>query len=118
MSDFLGNPTGTFDQDGEMISGDALSGSNIEVRYPKFNFEYSKRVANTLATEGGFGGDIPIYSASFDTTVGKQDYDLQSIIENTSTSDSASPFYNAVGTTKVTIRKVFYKPRLDVYKYR
>ena len=73
MSDLLGNTTGSFDQDGEIVSGEVLSGSNIETRYPRFNFEYAKRVASTVATEGGFGGDIPIYSASFDTTVGQQD---------------------------------------------
>lgn len=117
MSDFLGNPTGTFDQDGEMVSGDALSGSNIETRYPRFNFEYSKRIASTLATEGGFGGDVPIYSASFTTEIGKQDYDLQAIIENTSTSDSSSPFYNAVGNNKVTIRKVFYKTPQAMWRF-
>jgi len=117
MSDFLGNPTGTFDQDGEIVSGNSLSGSNIETRYPKFNFEYSKRVANTLATEGGFGGNIPIYSASFATAVGQQDYDLQSIIEDASTSDSSSPFYNAVGNKKVTIRKVFYKTPQAMWRF-
>ena len=117
MSDFLGNPTGTFDQDGEIVSGNSLSGSNIETRYPKFNFEYSKRVANTLATEGGFGGNIPIYSASFATAVGQQDYDLQSIIEDTSTSDSSSPFYNVVGNKKVTIRKVFYKTPQAMWRF-
>tara|TARA_Y100000114_G_C11758954_1_gene328431 strand:+ start:97 stop:1389 length:1293 start_codon:yes stop_codon:yes gene_type:complete len=117
MSDLLGNPTGTFDQDGEMVSGDALSGSNIETRYPRFNFEYSKRIASTLATEGGFGGDVPIYSASFDTKTGQQDYDLQAIIQNTSTSDSSSPFYNAVGDNKVTIRKVFYKTPQAMWRF-
>ena len=117
ISDLLGNPTGTFDQDGEMVSGDPLSGSNIETRYPRFNFEYSRRIASTLATEGGFGGDVPIYSASFDTAVGQQDYDLQAIIENTSTSDSDSPFYNVVGDNKVTIRKVFYKTPQAMWRF-
>jgi len=117
MSDFLGNPTGTFDQDGEMVSGDALSGSNIETRYPRFNFEYSKRIANTLATEGGFGGDVPIYSASFTTEVGKQDYDLQAIIEASASADSSLPFYNAVGNNKVTIRKVFYKTPHAMWRF-
>jgi hypothetical protein len=117
VSDLLGNPTGTFDQDGEMVVGDALSGSNIETRYPRFNFEYAKRVGSTLATEGGFGGDVPIYSASFDTVKGRQDYDLQAIIENTSTSDSDSPFYNKVGNNKVTIRKVFYKTPHAMWRF-
>ena len=117
MSSLLGNPTGTFDQDGEMVSGDTLSGSNIEARYPTFNFEYAKKVGSTLATEGGFGGEVPIYSASFTTEVGKQDYDLQAIIENTSTTDADSPFYNAVGNNRVTIRKVFYKTPQAMWRF-
>lgn len=117
MPSLLGNPTGTFDQDGEMTNGDALSGSNIEARYPTFNFEYAKKVGNTLSTEGGFGGEVPIYSASFTTEVGRQDYDLQAIIENTSTTDSSSPFYNAVGNNRVTIRKVFYKTPQAMWRF-
>lgn len=117
MSDFLGNPTGTFDQDGEMVDGEALSGSNIESRYPRFNFEYAKRVGRTLETEGGFGGEVPIYSASFTTEVGKQDYDLQAIIQQTSTGDSDSPFYNVVGDNKVTVRKVFYKTPQAMWRF-
>ena len=117
MPSLLGNPTGTFDQDGEMVDGDALSGSNIEARYPTFNFEYAKKVGSTLATEGGFGGEIPIYSASFTTEVGKQDYDLQAIIENTSTTDADSSFYNSVGNNRVTIRKVFYKTPQAMWRF-
>ncbi len=117
VASLLGNPTGTFDQDGEMVSGNTLSGSNIETRYPMFNFEYAKRVGNTLSTEGGFGGDVPIYSASFTTEVGKQDYDLQSIIEASSSSETSAPFYNKVGNNKVTIRKVFYKTPHAMWRF-
>ena len=117
MPSLLGNPTGTFDQDGEMVDGDALSGSNIEARYPTFNFEYAKKVGSTLATEGGFGGEVPIYSASFTTEVGKQDYNLQAIIENTSTTDAGSSFYNAIGNNRVTIRKVFYKTPQAMWRF-
>jgi hypothetical protein len=116
VSDLLGNPTGTFDQDGEIVNGQALSGSNIEMRYPRFNFEYPKRVGNTMATEGGFGGDIPIYSASFDTVNGQQDYDLQTIISSSANSET-SLFYNKVGDNKVTIRKVFYKTPAAMWRF-
>ena len=60
---------------------------------------------------------MPIYSASFTTEVGRQDYDLQAIIENTSTTDSSSPFYNAVGNNRVTIRKVFYKTPQAMWRF-
>jgi hypothetical protein len=116
VSDLLGNPTGTFDQDGEIVNGQALSGSNIEMRYPRFNFEYPKRVGNTMATEGGFGGDVPIYSASFDTVNGQQDYDLQTIISSSANSET-SLFYNKVGDNKVTIRKVFYKTPAAMWRF-
>jgi hypothetical protein len=116
VGSLLGNPTGTFDQDGEMMVGDALSGSNIETKYPRFSFEYAKKVGSALSTEGGFGGDIPIYSASFSTEVGKQDYDLQTIISSSATS-SASPFYNKVGDKRVTIRRVFYKTPQAMWRF-
>jgi hypothetical protein len=117
VGSLLGNPTGTFDQDGEMVAGDALSGSNIEAKYPRFSFEYAKKVGRALETEGGLGGSIPIYSASFTTEVGKQDYDLQTIIETNSSSDTAAPYYNKVGKNKVTVRKVFYKTPQAMWRF-
>jgi hypothetical protein len=117
VGSLLGNPTGTFDQDGEMVAGDALSGSNIEAKYPRFSFEYAKKVGRALETEGGLGGSIPIYSASFTTEVGKQDYDLQTIIETNSSSDTAAPYYNKVGKNKVTVRRVFYKTPHAMWRF-
>jgi hypothetical protein len=38
----LGATTGTFDSDGQRT--DALSGTNVELRYPKFEFGYAKRI--------------------------------------------------------------------------
>ena len=35
---YLGATTASFDQDGQIASGSSLSGSNIELKYPKFNF--------------------------------------------------------------------------------
>ena len=62
LSSYLGATTGSFDQDGQ-ISG-SLSGSNIALRYPRFDYGYIRRISEGLATEAGFGGTTPIYSAS------------------------------------------------------
>jgi hypothetical protein len=108
----LGASTGSFDSDGQMSGSHALSGSNIELRYPKYDFQYAQRVGDAVSTQVGIGGSTSIYSASFDAVVDKQDYDLQSIIKTTSTSDSDSPFYQKLGSNgdkRITVRKVYYK---------
>jgi hypothetical protein len=62
----------------------AISGSSVALKYPKYDFQYANRVGDVVSTKAGLGGDIPIYSASFDTVTDKQDYDLQDIISTTS----------------------------------
>ena len=69
----LGATTGTFDSDGQRT--DSLSGSNVEIKYPKFKLGYSKRVMDRTSTESGLGGTEPIYSASISMVNNKQDYD-------------------------------------------
>jgi hypothetical protein len=120
LSTVLGSTTGSFDQDGELLSGDALSGSNIALRYPKFDFQHAKTIGNAVSTEAGLGGEIPIYSASLDATAGEQDYDLQAIISNTAATDTTSPFYGKLGTNsdkRVTIRKVYYKTPNAMWRF-
>ena len=57
LSDFLGASTGSFDQDGQLKG--SLSGSNVNLRYPRFRVGYAKKVAMGMATEAGVaGGDI------------------------------------------------------------
>ena len=111
LSDLLGNPTGTFDSDGEMQAGalnSALSGTGAELRYPKFNFSYGKRVATGISEKAAVGGDNRFYTASFAVTAKVQDYDLQSIVS--SSTDSAFTFDK---NRKVQITKVWYKsPRV------
>ena len=116
----LGATTGSFDSDGQMSGSHSLSGSNIALRYPKFDFQYAKTVGKSISTEVGIGGEIPIYSASFDAVVDQQDYDLQDIISTTSTTDTSSPFYQklgADGNKRVTIRKVFYKTPNAMWRF-
>ena len=102
----LGATTGTFDQDGQRT--DTSSGSQVELKYPKFQFGYSKRVMDNTITEVGLGGGTPIYSASFDTVNSQQDYDLQAIVQSSS-SMSDVDFYNKVNNKRIIIRKVFYR---------
>jgi hypothetical protein len=40
------------------------------------------KVGQQFSHEAGFGGTIPIYSASFDRVNGTQDYDLQAIVSS------------------------------------
>ena len=116
LSDLLGANTASFDQDGQIESGNSLSGSNIELKYPKFNFAYAKTVADGISTETGIGGTVPIYSASFDMTASVQDYDLQTIISSSAT-DSDNPYFGKVGDKRVTVRKVFYKTAAAMWRF-
>ena len=114
LGQVLGATTGTFDHDGQRT--DASSGSNVELKFPKFTIGYVKQVGDAVATEVGIGGTLPIYSASFATTSSTQDYDLQYII-SASSDDSGSPFYNKVGDKRVTVRKVYYKTPHAMWRF-
>ena len=115
LSSLLGATTGSFDQDGQ-ISG-SLAGSNIALRYPRFDYGYIRRVSEGLATEAGFGGTTPIYSASVTSVPQQQDYDLQSIISASSATDTDVSFYEQVKDKRVTIRKVFFKTPRSMWRF-
>jgi len=116
LSSYLGATTGSFDQDGQISSG-SLSGSNIALRYPRFDYGYIRRISEGLATEAGFGGTTPIYSASIPSVAGTQDYDLQSIISASSATDTSSSFYQQVEDKRLTIRKVFFKTPRATWRF-
>ena len=115
LSDLLGNPTGTFDSDGEMQAGtlnSALSGTGAELRYPKFNFAYARRVASGISEEAQVGGDNRVYSASLSIVENQQDYDLQAIVS--ASTDTAFTFNR---DKKVHIKKVFYKSPQAMWRF-
>ena len=126
LSDLLGMSTGTFDHDGQMIGGDA-QGSSVNLSYPRFEFEYAKRIAEGVAQEAGIGGSLTEYSASFSCASGQQAYDLQTIISSSARSDGvdgtdpasglATAYQGLVGNNKVKIRKVFYKTPAAVWRF-
>ena len=123
LSDFLGNTTGTFDQDGELKDGDlknTLSGTHVTLKFPEFNFGYARRVADGISEEANIGGNSTVYSASIETTANVQDYDLQTIVESAS-ADVNSSFYGKVGEnpnfTKVLVKRVFYKTPRAMWRF-
>ena len=117
LSDLLGAQTASFNQDGQITSGDGLSGSSVELRYPRFDYGYVRRISEGLTTEAGFGGLVPIYSASFTAQSGRQDYDLQTLISSSASSDTSLPYYDQVKGKRVTIRKVFYKTPRSMWRF-
>tara|TARA_Y100000114_G_scaffold66310_1_gene60797 strand:+ start:206 stop:1438 length:1233 start_codon:yes stop_codon:yes gene_type:complete len=103
----LGNTTGSFDHKGEITSGPA----NVQLKYPKLNFEIAFKIGNKFATEAGVGGDQTIYSASINTVSKQQDYDLQAILEADST------YSSIVDNKRVKIREVFYKTPRQMWRF-
>tara|TARA_R110000824_G_scaffold192052_1_gene374029 strand:- start:1068 stop:2408 length:1341 start_codon:yes stop_codon:yes gene_type:complete len=129
LSDYLGATTGTFDQDGQ-LSGSSLSGSNVNLRYPRFEFGYTKRVSLGLANEAGVaGGNLPHYSASIRLFTEQQDYDLQQIIVDNASNNSEPangnpvPYNDIIGTgsgdinRRITVRRVYYKTPQAMWRF-
>jgi len=116
LSNLLGATTASFDQDGQIASGDDLEGVNVSLRYPRFDYGFARRVSERSITEVGLGGTLPIYSASISRVTDQQDYDLQSIISSSATV-STSAFYNQVGDKRVVIRKVYFKTPRAMWRF-
>jgi hypothetical protein len=119
LSDVLGQATGTFDQDGNIVTGP----ENVNLKYPRVMFEYARRVADAFSFEASVGGTIPIYSASFALTQGRQDYDLQAIISGSSATgiDPATggtvAFDGVVQDKRVIVKKVFFKTPNAMWRF-
>jgi len=117
LPSLLGSQTASFDQDGQIVAGDALSGSNVELRYPRYDYGFSRRQSERIITETGLGGTLPIYSASFDRVAGKQDYDLQTIVSSSAALSASLPYFEQVGDKRITIRKVFFKTPRAMWRF-
>jgi hypothetical protein len=112
LSDMLGATTASFDEDGEISSGAADASRD----FPNFGFGYARRVAGGISTEAGVGGFQTQYSASFTLEANKQKYDLQAIVQNSS-SAASSPYYNKINNKKILIRDVFYKSPKAMWRF-
>ena len=121
LPSLLGDSTGSFDHHGQFETSDALSaslgGNDVALKLPRFSFQYSKRVGNTVSHEVGIGGNANIYSASFDTVATIQDYDLQTIISSSAVSDTGSPYAGKVGGKRITVRRVYYKTPHAMWRF-
>ena len=123
LSDALGSTTASFDHRGNSTAGP----ENVNLKYPRFQFSYGKRVADALSEEAGVGGNLPFYSASFARVAKQQDYDLQKLIYTASVDDSdpatgggvdfAGLINRSTGNKKVQIRRVYYKTPQAMWRF-
>ena len=114
LGDSIGDVTGTFNHKGEMIGSVRPTGSNLRV--PRFQASYAQRVGDGLMTHTGYGGTRPIYSGSFKPNSGQQDYDLQYIVNDASTSGSM-PFTGSVDGKRIFVTKVYYKTPRAMWRF-
>jgi len=115
IGDLLGAKTGSFNEQGQLQDDTDLI--NVALKFPKFKFEYARRVGHGFATEAGIGGVTPIYSASFVTSVGKQDYDLQQIVSSSAATDTDVPYYGLIGDARINVTKVYYKTPQAMWRF-
>ena len=116
LSDMLGGATGSFDEDGEFSAYRSDTTIKPNLKFPRFTLAYSAHVASSVAAQSKMGGHERVYSASFDITAKQQDYDIQAIIYSASLSAS-SEFSGVVGTNKIIIEKVYYKPPHSSWRF-
>lgn len=129
LSNILGASTGSFDENGELLTPgedgrsdkDVSPNTNVNLAYPRFDFAYARRMADGISEEVSVGGGVNVYSASFDVTPGTQDYDLQTVLKNSAEfgDDPDDPdFIRSIGDNKVVIKKIYYKtPKASWYYY-
>tara|TARA_A100001011_G_scaffold399667_1_gene509440 strand:- start:589 stop:1899 length:1311 start_codon:yes stop_codon:yes gene_type:complete len=128
LSSYLGHTTGTFDHLGQLKStgettlSSSLAGKHAALKYPIFDFGYARRVADAAGAEIGIGRGNVEYSASVDVVVGQQDYDLQAIIQASSSfaeyaSGDVGDFHNKVGNKKILVKQVFYKTPQAMWRF-
>ncbi len=113
LSDALGNTTGSFDSKGNLMDGtlsSSLSGTHVALKYPKFDYGMVRRMGDAYSSEVGLNGSVQS-SASFDVEVGVQDYDLQTIIANSSEHSSS------VDGKRILIKKVYYKTPHAMWRF-
>ena len=113
LSDALGNATGSFDSKGNIESGSlssSLGGTHVALKYPKFDYSMTRRIADGIGSEIGLNGSVQ-FSASLDIVAAQQDYDLQSIISN------STEYSGSVAGKRILIKKVFYKTPNAMWRF-
>ena len=119
LSDMLGATTGSFDSKGSLTGSNLSSytGSNgIALKFPRFEFQYARRVGYGVSTEAGIGGETTIYSASFTGSSGDQDFDLQQIV-SASADNGTFGSTNPVGNKRIKVRQVYYVSPRQMWRF-
>lgn len=111
LSNVLGNTTGSFDHKGQLTAG-----TDISTKFPRFTFDYARRVSQAASIEVGAGGTVRHYSASLTTVADQQYYDLQDIVYSASLS-SSSDFYNKVDNKQIVITRVYYATTQAMWRF-
>jgi hypothetical protein len=106
LPNMLGNTTGTFDHKGSLLSGP--TGSNVALKFPRFQAQLPRNVAKGFGASVGVGGDVPVYSASINLTSSVQDYDLQVAADTALTAAGKS---SLVGKRAVVTKVYYVTPR-------
>ena len=104
----LGGPTGTFDH-----TGDLTAGTDVSLKYPKFQFDYAFRVADKFSTEAMVGGTQPLYSASFASVPDQQEYNLQAVVE---AAESGAP-WEGMANKRIKIRQIYYISPRQMWRF-
>ena len=107
----LGGATGSFNSKGELEEGEG-----IELKYPKFVFDYAFRVADKFSTESIAGGTEPIYSASFATVENQQDYNLQTVVKEAAEAGGVD-FAHIDTNKRIKIRQVYYVTPRQMWRF-
>ena len=109
LSDLMGNTTGSFNEDGEFSAySNGGTDQKPNLKFPRFQLGYATHLGRGVSMHAGVGSSQRIFSASFDLQDEVQDYDLQAVIYSASL-EAGSHFENNVGTSAITIQKVYYK---------
>lgn len=103
LSKFLGGQTGSFNSDGQFTGTDISGSEHPELSFPRYSIGYAKSVGVGVSGIAMMNGTETVYSGSFETIPGTQDYDLQDIIAN------STEFSGSVGSKRILIKKVYYK---------
>ena len=112
----LGGPTGSFNHSGSLVTG-----TDVALKYPKFQFDYAFRAADKHSNEAMVGGTEPIYSASFDRVAEQQIYDLQNIVSASAVAGGVD-FTDVVDPLKplakrIKIRQVYYVTPRQMWRF-
>ncbi len=122
----LGNETGSFDHRGMLDATFdpenvekpkiSMSGKNIALKFPRFEFGYTRRVADAFGAEKVLS-TATCYSASFDRVSGEQDYDLQAAVEASSYADALKLTNDESKKKRIIIDRVWYRTPAAMWRF-